>query len=99
MNIRGFTKDFNLKVEGIESHCGSIFGVTSEDIHSRVRSSKNVIARFGIWYILSEIYKLSSVTIGEIYDRDHATVLNGLKRAKALNLETKLGLGNDRKIL
>lgn len=57
--------------------------VTRAEVCGKLRTPHVCRARFEIWLRLAEDHGWSSVTIGVLWDRDHSTVLSGIKRALA----------------
>lgn len=72
------------QVEKIEAVVCKVFGVEIEDIHSPKRSKISSRARFAVYLLLSEKCFFPASMIGRIYDRDHTSVIHGIKEAKNL---------------
>ena len=60
------------------------FGLTREDLISKNRSRPLTTARHVAMYMMRECTGLSLIKIGELFDRDHTTVLHGVKKVEAL---------------
>lgn len=68
------------RVQRYAEEAGAYFGVAADEILSPVRRAKVVRARWAVMRRLSAA-GFSSVQIGRWLQRDHATVLHGLKKA------------------
>lgn len=68
------------KADAIDAVLSNLFNVSIDRIHSPNRQADCIKARFFAWYILSEKYDVTSVAIGETYDRDHTSILHGIER-------------------
>jgi chromosomal replication initiator protein len=62
----------------------SYFGLTREDLVSKNRSRPLTTARHVAMYLLRECTGLSLIKIGELFERDHTTVLHGVKKVEIL---------------
>jgi chromosomal replication initiator protein len=62
----------------------SYFGLTRADLVSKNRSRPLTTARHVAMYLLRECTGLSLIKIGELFDRDHTTVLHGVKKIEML---------------
>ena len=60
------------------------FGLTRDDLVSKNRSRPLTTARHVAMYLLRECTGLSLIKIGELFDRDHTTVLHGVKKVEML---------------
>ena len=60
------------------------FGLTRDDLTSKSRSRPLTTARHVAMYLLRECTGLSLIKIGEWFDRDHTTVLHGIKKIELL---------------
>ena len=56
------------------------FGVKTDDLKGRARNKQIVVPRHIAMYLLREDAHLSSPEIGRLLNRDHTTVLHGLKQ-------------------
>ncbi|MGH7426675.1 MAG: chromosomal replication initiator protein DnaA [Candidatus Methylomirabilales bacterium] len=56
------------------------FGLGREDLVSRSRSRPLTAARHVAMYLLKQLAGLSSIKIGELFDRDHSTALYGIQK-------------------
>lgn len=57
----------------------SIFGVTVKQMESPSREHDRHYARCTVWYLLRDREGWSTPRLGALFNRDHATVLNGYK--------------------
>ncbi len=65
-----------ITIERILNEVGNVYGVTSEDIISKKRSSQISIARKVSCYVLKEVTDMSYKSIGmELGARDHSTII------------------------
>ena len=62
----------------------AFFGLEPSDLVSKSRSRPLTTARHIAMYLLREQTGLSLIKIGECFDRDHTTVLHGVKKIEAL---------------
>ncbi len=72
----------NLSIDDIENLIYAIYKVTSIDFKSISRKKNIVLARWVSWVVISEYLGLSSVSIGNLHNRDHTTVLHGMRQVK-----------------
>jgi chromosomal replication initiator protein len=62
----------------------SYFGLTRADLVSKSRSRPLTTARHVAMYLLRDCTGLSLIKIGELFERDHTTVLHGVKKVEML---------------
>ena len=60
------------------------FGLETDDLVSKSRSRPLTTARHVAMYLLRELTGLSLIKIGEHFERDHTTVLHGIKKIEGL---------------
>lgn len=60
-------------------------GVTFEEIFSQSRRKRIAHARFEVWHLMRKS-GFSLTEIGEVFDRDHTSILHGLRRVEELGL-------------
>jgi chromosomal replication initiator protein len=60
------------------------FGLTRDDLLSKSRSRPLTTARHVAMYLLRELTGLSLIRIGDEFNRDHTTVLHGIKKIEGL---------------
>jgi chromosomal replication initiator protein len=60
------------------------FGLRREDLGSKSRSRPLTTARHIAMYLLRELTQLSLIKIGELFDRDHTTVMHGIQKVERL---------------
>ena len=59
------------------------FAISQEQIKGECRVHELVVARFAFFYIANKLFGYSTPRIGAfLNDRDHTTVMNGVKKAK-----------------
>lgn len=71
------------------------FGVTEEELKSRVRKRRIVEARQVCMYLLKKKTKLTLKAIGDLFDRDHTTVMHSdqtVKDLMAIDKEYKIAV-------
>jgi chromosomal replication initiation ATPase DnaA len=68
-------------------------GYTYEDVVGRSRKQKLSEARFSIYTYLNSKMKLSVTRIGKLLQKDHTSVMHGVKRWKEMNGETNEQVG------
>jgi len=64
----------------IMSETAAYFGLGREDLVSKSRSRPLTTARHIAMYLLRELTDLSLIKIGELFDRDHTTVMHGINK-------------------
>jgi chromosomal replication initiator protein len=60
------------------------FGLGPSDLVSKSRSRPLTTARHVAMYLLRELTGLSLIKIGELFERDHTTVMHGIKKIEGL---------------
>jgi chromosomal replication initiator protein len=73
-----------IPAQAILDETAAYFGLTREDLISKNRSRPLTTARHVAMYLLRECTGLSLIKIGELFDRDHTTVLHGVKKIELL---------------
>ena len=58
----------------------NFYEVTLQELMSKTRLRKIVDARNTLYYILHRCHKLTSVEVGKMFNKNHATILNGANR-------------------
>ncbi len=58
------------------------FNVTVADLCSKIRTPQVVDAKFVAWYLLHTKYRRAFVIIADMYQKDHTTVINGVRRVQ-----------------
>ncbi len=76
--------DGELPVEAILDETASYFHLTREDLVGKSRSRPLTTARHVAMYLARECTGLSLLKIGEVFNRDHSTVLHGINKVQAL---------------
>jgi chromosomal replication initiator protein len=62
----------------------AFFGLEPDDLASKSRSRPLTTARHIAMYLLRELTGLSLIRIGEHFDRDHTTVMHGIRKVESL---------------
>lgn len=75
-----------------EKRVKDVFRVTDEAFTSKRRTHEYSNARFAAWAILKYEYNMSYNLIGNMYKKDHATVITGIKSAIVRLLPQMVGL-------
>jgi chromosomal replication initiator protein len=73
--------------EVILSVTARYFGLRREDLVSKSRSRPLTTARHVAMYLLRELTQLSLIKIGDLFERDHTTVLHGIQKVEKLMLD------------
>ncbi len=78
-----------IKLQEITQIICDYFNVTKEDLMTNSRKNEHVIPRSFIFRIMRDMYgkNISLKTLGAVFNRDHATVLNAIRKNEEL-LET-----------
>jgi chromosomal replication initiator protein len=76
--------DREIPAELILSETASYFSLTRADLVGKSRSRPLTNARHVAMYLVRECTGLSLLKIGELFERDHTTVMHGLKKVEAL---------------
>jgi chromosomal replication initiator protein len=73
-----------IRPDTILEETASYFGLGPGDLVSKSRSRPLTTARHVAMYLLRELTGLSLIKIGEHFERDHTTVLHGIKKIEGL---------------
>ncbi len=73
-----------IRPDAILEETAEYFGLGREDLISKSRSRPLTTARHVAMYLLRELTGLSLIRIGEHFERDHTTVLHGIKKIEGL---------------
>ncbi len=79
--------DREIPAELILAESSSYFGFSRVDLVGKSRSRPLTTARHVAMYLVRECTGLSLLKIGELFDRDHTTVMHGLKKVETLMKE------------
>lgn len=71
-------------IREVINKAGQLYGVSSDDILGKSRAAELIKPRFAVYYLLNKRLGLSHVEIGKIMQRDHTSVMAGIKRAEEL---------------
>jgi len=87
--------------------CAEAYGVTSGEIMGRVRTARIVRARFQAYFLLLDLFDMSTVQVGLAFGgRCHTTIMHGAPkgeadkgraavRARVLAVAAMLGIGSE----
>ncbi len=75
-------------IEKIISTVSKNYGISADDIKSKKKSENIVNARHICIYIIRKLTDLSLQSIGEIFSRDHSTIISSLNKVD-INIKTK----------
>lgn len=78
------------KVQRVEEVIAQAANVRLEDINGKARDHEIVAARHAVWMIAHDHLKYSYSLIGKFYDRDHTTIMNGVKRFRKGKVSQKI---------
>ena len=70
----------SVTIDKIFQTVSSALGVSVEEIKGRRRTREIAAARHAVTYLLKKLTDLSLIDIGRALDRDHATVINSIKK-------------------
>jgi chromosomal replication initiator protein len=76
--------DADIPAQLILDETAAYFGLTRDDLVSKSRSRPLTTARHVAMYLLRDCTGLSLIKIGEHFDRDHTTVIHGIKKVEML---------------
>ena len=71
-------------IEQVQKFTCQVFGVAFEDILSRTRKREITEARHIAQFIVRETYNIPLKRMGDLFCKDHSSVIHGLKTAKQL---------------
>ena len=81
INKESFYKD--QRIEKYERVVCEFYFINQKQLPTVTRKREVIEARYLVWYLLRENHpNLSLQFLGKIYNRDHATVINGLNNIK-----------------
>jgi hypothetical protein len=82
LRFLSFQDSFSYTIESIETY------IDEHDLKSRSRKQEKLYPRYYLMVILQRHFKLSSLQIGSMFNRDHSSVLHAVNECENL-LETK----------
>lgn len=80
-------KDLSLKISKILS---KEYEVDVQELFGKKREHHITKVRFMAWYTLKNNYEMSFSKIARIFDRDHSSIIYGIKKAESLGLHKDL---------
>lgn len=78
--------------EHAEDMVCKVYNLHRSVITAPVRNKMSTQARFAVWGILYFVEGFSSPLIGQLYGKDHATILYGVRMASANGLLKDMGI-------
>jgi len=67
------------KIKSLINYVCKNHGITILQLQSKKRNREIVECRHEIFYILHKVYKVRSIKVGSLFNRDHSTVLHSCK--------------------
>lgn len=80
----------DIMIERIITAVSKKYGVPVDDIKSKKKTDNVANARHVAIYIIKKLLSLSYPSIGQIFDRDHSTIISSVNKVE-LNIRTKNG--------
>lgn len=84
-----FSKTDKAAIEKVFTFIEKKVGITRQRFLKKSREKEIVQARYTAWYILKFHFKFSYSSIGEIFEKDHTTIMYGTKSVE------ENGIGKD----
>lgn len=75
-------KNIPIKIATIEEAICRASNVKINDIRGRSRAHELVAVRQAVWYVAHEYLGYRYSALARIYDRDHTTIIHGVKKIK-----------------
>lgn len=76
------TNNLPRRLAVVENLIAELANVTTEQIHSKARHLAVNDARHAIWYLGHDYLGYSYSYLGNVYNRDHTTVIHGVKKMR-----------------
>ena len=76
------------KLQEIEILISSVSGVSLENLYSHIRRKEYADARAAVWFIAREYLDYSYNSIARHYQRDHTTIIAGVKKINGSTYES-----------
>lgn len=76
LGFLSFQDSFSYTIENIETY------IDEHDLKSKSREREKVYTRFYLMMILLRYFKLTSLRIGPMFNRDHCSVLHGVRECE-----------------
>lgn len=77
-----FKKTYKKEVQTVEDFVTKKFDLKQGELYAPNRKQEIVNARFVAYYLLNTVYALNFPQIGEIFNKDHTTVIHGIQKIK-----------------
>lgn len=68
----------------IEETIAKAAGITVEQLNSTCRERTMADARAAVWYIAKDFLRYTYTHLGDLYGRDHSTIMSGVNRIRKL---------------
>ena len=78
------TEEQDMNIDDIKTAVQSEFEISSVDIEGDSRKREHVVPRMVALYLSRKLTELSYLDIGRAFNRDHASILNGVSRIDEL---------------
>ena len=75
-------KQVPIRIRMVEEAIADASNICIENIRSRSRDKRFAEARMAVWFVAHDHMGFSYPAIGEIYGRDHTTVLSGVRKMR-----------------
>lgn len=85
-----------LRVMQLENAIARAANVSIEAINGKSRQREVVDARHAIWYIAHDHMGMAYTTLARLYNRDHTTIMSGVKRIRAKEERKSIFVGIQR---
>jgi hypothetical protein len=78
------------RLVAVEQAIAIAANVSVEQIRGERRDRAIVDARHAVWFVAREVMGYSYPRIGDFYDRDHTTIMNGVARIRQSKVSDKI---------
>jgi chromosomal replication initiation ATPase DnaA len=78
------------KITKVEQAICSVAGINLGELRGRDRRRPFVEARQAVWLIAHDYLGYSYIALGDIYERDHTTVIAGCRRLREAKADEKV---------
>lgn len=83
MHYIPFTKFHKEAIQKTEMFIRAQFECTNKELYANSKSHEVVEVRYVAYFILSRVFSFPSTLIGELFKKDHSSVLYGIKQVIA----------------
>lgn len=77
----------------IEEAIAKAAGITVERLNSKIRERNAADARAAVWFVARDHLNYSFPFLAKLYERDHTTIMSGVKRMRKLKASEKILAG------